>query len=299
MELPAAEVQDSVTAVLRSRPIGWRRVERGYTNAGRWLATLEDGSTCFVKAATDIQTAGWLRAEHVRIYSQVAAPFLPQVLGWHDEGSMPILILEDLSHDFWPPPWSRRRVEAILEMLAAVRATRVNVPGVEQNISADLDRGGWESLVSDPTPFLALALCSHHWLEKALPVLLAATSALRLAGVDLLHCDVRSDNICFRDERPILIDWNHACRGNGEIDLAFWAPSLAAEGGPAPEEIAPDSSAWSAVVSGYFAARAGRPPIVHAPRVREVQLQQLRVALPWAVRALGLPPLDGANAPAA
>jgi hypothetical protein len=43
-------------------------------------------------------------------------------------------------------------------------------------------------------------------------------------------------------------------------------------------------------MSGFFAARAGLPPIPTAPHVREVQLAQLRTALPWAARALGLPP---------
>ena len=49
-------------------------------------------------------------------------------------------------------------------------------------------------------------------------------------------------------------------------------------------------------MSGYFAARAGLPVIPNAPRVRAVQLAQLRTALPWAQRALGLPPLDGPQA---
>ncbi len=51
-------------------------------------------------------------------------------------------------------------------------------------------------------------------------------------------------------------------------------------------------------MSGFFAGRAGKPPIPNAPQVREVQLSQLRSALPWAQRALRLPPLDGPNAPA-
>jgi hypothetical protein len=81
------------------------------------------------------------------------------------------------------------------------------------------------------------------------------------------------------------------------IDLAFWLPSLHAEGGPPPEASLPDAPEWAAMVSGFFAARAGLPLIPSAPQVREVQLFQLRTALPWAVRALGLPPLDGPNAP--
>jgi hypothetical protein len=46
----------------------------------------------------------------------------------------------------------------------------------------------------------------------------------------------------------------------------------------------------AALVSGFFAARAGLPVIPQAPRVREVQRVQLAAALPWAARVLDLPP---------
>ena len=81
------------------------------------------------------------------------------------------------------------------------------------------------------------------------------------------------------------------------MDIACWLPSLHSEGGPPPEAILPDAPQWAATMSGFFAARAGGPPIPNAPRVREVQLNQLRSALPWAARALDLPTLDGSNAP--
>ena len=95
----------------------------------------------------------------------------------------------------------------------------------------------------------------------------------------------------------LVIDWNFTCRGNGLLDLAFWLPSLHAEGGPEPERALPDAPGWAALIAEFFACRAGLPTIPTAPRVREVQLAQLRTALPWAVRALGLPPLDGPAAP--
>src|SRR5919108_277017 len=47
----------------------------------------------------------------------------------------------------------------------------------------------------------------------------------------------------------------------------------------------------AAAVAGFFAARAGLPPPPTAPYVRAVQLSQLRAALPWAARELGLPPV--------
>ena len=59
------------------------------------------------------------------------------------------------------------------------------------------------------------------------------------------------------------------------------------------EEILPGAGPLAAVISGYFAQRAGLPKIPTAPRVRQVQRKQLGTALPWAARALGLPPLDG------
>ena len=118
-----------------------------------------------------------------------------------------------------------------------------------------------------------------------------AADACRLDGDQLLHLDVRSDNICFRaDGSAVLVDWNLAVVGNARLDVAFWLPTLVAEGGPTPETILPDAGLESAFVSGFFAARAGQPPIPGAPAIRPLQLEQLRHALPWACRALGLPP---------
>lgn len=60
-----------------------------------------------------------------------------------------------------------------------------------------------------------------------------------------------------------------------------------------PESILPDAADVAAAVSGFFAARAGLPQVLDAPRVRWIQQVQLKMALPWAVRALDLPPLAG------
>jgi hypothetical protein len=96
--------------------------------------------------------------------------------------------------------------------------------------------------------------------------------------------------MCVTEGRAIFVDWNYACVANPNLDLGFWLPSLASEGGPAPERILPDAPDIAARVAGFFAARAGLPGICDAPRVRVVQRQQLETALPWAARALDLPP---------
>ena len=143
-------------------------------------------------------------------------------------------------------------------------------------------------MAADPDPFLALGLCSRAWLTAALPVLIAAAAAAPLDGDALVHLDIRSDNLCFRDGRVIVIDWNHAQIANPDLDIAFWLPSLQAEGGPPPESILADAPGLAAWVAGFFCARAGGPPIPEAPHVRSLQLAQSRTALPWAARALGL-----------
>ena len=251
------------------------------------------GRSAFVKVGATEQTAGWLRAEW-HVYGQIAAPFLPAVLGWDngDAETSPILILEDLSAAHWPPPWSPELIQHTLEALARVAAT---APPAGLPLLADerAELSGWPRVASAPATFLALGLCSHHWLERALPTLLAAEQTAVLTGDSFLHFDVRSDNLCLAGDRLVLVDWNWACRGNARADVAGWLPSLHTEGGLRPEQILPDEPGFAALLSGSWAERAGLPPPVPGSPVRMVQLRQLRAALPWAARALGLPPLDG------
>jgi hypothetical protein len=149
--------------------------------------------------------------------------------------------------------------------------------------------GGWEEIAEDPAPFLALGLCSPDWLREHLGALRTAAGDADLGGDAFLHFDVRSDNICLRDGRAVLVDWNATTVGHPQLDVVGWLPSLHAEGGPAPEEILPQADPrLVSMISAFFCARAARPPIPTAPRVRSVQLVQGRTALPWAARVLGL-----------
>ena len=134
-----------------------------------------------------------------------------------------------------------------------------------------------------------MGLVSKDWLNRALPTLLQSETAACLEGSELLHLDIRSDNICLLPDRVVFVDWNHACLGNGLFDIAAWLPSLHAEGGPTPWSMLPGAAGFASVLSGYFAARAGLSPSKGAPEVRTVQRHQLRTALHWAIRELALP----------
>lgn len=260
--------------------------ERGYANNQRWLVVAADGRSAFVKQATNEATAVWLRQEHLA-YQGLVGELGPQLLGWDDDG-LPMLVLEDLSDCAWPPPWDPGRVAAVRRSLAEL-SRRPPIPGLPR-ASETSYQGGWAEVAADPVPLLSLRFCSPDWLDQALPSLLVAETPDLLDGDAVVHLDVRSDNVCFRGARALLVDWNLAAVGNPELDLAFWLPSLRAEGGPEPEQIANITPGIVALVAGFFAARAGLPTIPHALRVRAVQRTQLAVALPWAARALGLPP---------
>jgi hypothetical protein len=275
---------------LRAAPVAWGRVTTaGYTPAERWVVTLDGGQMAFVKVATDEQTASWLRDEHLVYAVLGGAPFLPGYLGWYDDGELPVLALEDLSAATWPPPWTTEAIDAVRRALDAVHGT----PPFEGLPRADDDhlglREGWREIGADPAPFLALGLCSTAWLEDHLERLDEAARSAPLGGPALLHFDVRSDNVCLRDGDAVFVDWNWATVGNPDLDLFAWLPSLAAEGGPPPEEVASGEAELVAAVAGFFCAHAARPAIASAPGVRSVQLAQARVALPWAARTLGVP----------
>ncbi len=268
-------------------PTHWTRSERGYTAAARWSVKFSDGSSAFIKAATNDRIAEWLRVEH-NFYSNVHRDYLPELLAWEDHSNRPILVLEDLSQGYWPPPWNGSQIDRVLDMFTEVKSTFVPAGIQPLNISL---LAGWSLVSEDPGPFLDLGICSKSWLERSLPSLVYASAKAEVEGDEIVHLDVRSDNLCFLGDRTLLIDWNHVCLANGLFDVAFWLPSLHAEGGPMPEDLLPDEPEFAAVLSGFFAARAGLPVIPDAPHVRDVQLQQLQSALPWAVRSLGLPPL--------
>ena len=185
------------------------------------------------------------------------------------------------------------RTKAIMPVSLYGQVADARLEGAPRLDAGSTLKRGWLQVADDPIPFLLTGMASAAWLDRALPALIAALDALALEGEALLHCDVRSDNVCFVDGRAVLVDWNWACIGNPKVDVGAWLPSLHAEGGPPPETILPDAPEIAAMISGFFACNAGLPPIADAPLVRPLQRRQLSTALPWAVRALGLPPLDG------
>jgi hypothetical protein len=278
-------IEDRVSQLLRRRVVALERIEsRGYAAAYHAVAELEDGLSVFVKAGTEEVTSRFLRDE-IRFYRSFQAPFMPVFHG-ADDGDPPILVIEDLRTGRWPPPWGRDAVDAVRQALETLAASAP--PEWLEPVDREWLTGGWAEIERDPEPFLSTGMCSRTWLEASLPVLRKAAESAPIDGAALLHLDVRSDNICLTERGAVLVDWNQACIGNPELDVAAWLPSLRLEGGPEPEEILAGGGGFAAVLAGFFGSRVGLPPPPTAPQVREIQRAQLEVALAWAARELDL-----------
>ena len=278
-------IAERVSDLLGRRVVSLKAIEsRGYAAAYHAVAELEDGLTVFVKAGAEPVTSEFLR-EEIRFYRSFQAPFMPRFHG-ADDGDPPVLVIEDLRNGRWPPPWDGDAVNAVRTTLDAVVASAP--PEWVEPVDREWLAGGWAEIERDPEPFLATGMRSREWLEASLPVLREAAESAAVEGDALLHLDVRSDNICLTERGAVLVDWNLACLGNPELDVAAWLPSLRLEGGPEPEEILTDGGGFAAVLAGFFASRVGLPPPPTAPKVREIQWAQLEVALAWASRELDL-----------
>jgi hypothetical protein len=285
---PPDELLARVERLLGSRPVAWSPARGGYSTAERWSLDLADRRRVFAKMAVLPLHAEFLRDEH-RNMRMCSTDVRCEIYGFED-GDRPLLVLEDLRDARWPPPWEAGDIDRVLDTLDGIWAT----PADELPMAARIQEmfSGWDDVARDPSGFLSLGLATDDWVQRCVPGLREAARGANYEGNDFLHMDVRSDNLCLTDDRVVFVDWNWAVRGPRELDLACWLSALRLEGGPLPEEIAPGLSAYAAGICGFFARQAPLPPPEGAPTVRRFQLRQLRIALPWACRELGLPQPD-------
>ena len=289
---PTRQLQDRVSAALGATT-RWRAPHTGLSAAERFVVEFADGSSAFVKAATDAETEAWLRTEH-EVLRRLSGAHGPRPLEWLTDGGYPVLVCEDLSQGYWPadsPPvkWSPEQLGLLFEALREIAA-------VEPVASLPLAEAGfepsWPRIARVPDALLALDLCSEAWLTRVLDDLVRAEARVPLAGDALVHNDVRSDNVCFLDDRVVFVDWGGARRGNRQYDLASLLTTLPLEGGPAPFSVMPDGGPWAAYWAGRSLWRASEERDLPA-WFRRVLCRIGLICLEWAERAEDLPPRDG------
>jgi hypothetical protein len=209
---PTAALVSAVESALGERSVTWRKPHTGLTAAQRFTVGFESGTSAFVKAAVEPDTAHWLRADHLMM-TTVDPDLVPDVLAWTEADGHPVLVLEDLGDAYWPADhfrhnddaagpvrWEQGQIQYLFDALKRVAAQPVplGLPGM-----ADLKSQHWSALAENPTSFLALDLCSPQWFEMSAARLADAEAALDLGGNALVHNNVRSDNACFRGDRVL------------------------------------------------------------------------------------------------
>ena len=109
MDPDVTEDSERIASALGDTPSRMRWASgHGAPSNRRYIVSLPSGGTAFAKVAAFDYTADWLRTEHAIYEALEGQPHLPHLLGWHDDGECPVLLIEDLSEALWPPPLGRR-----------------------------------------------------------------------------------------------------------------------------------------------------------------------------------------------
>jgi aminoglycoside phosphotransferase (APT) family kinase protein len=265
----------------------------------------EDRRRFFAKAAgpepNPLTPAAHRREARVAAALPVDAP-VPRFLFSHDEGEWAwiVLVFEDVEGRNPAVPWRSGELDRTLDTLASLSELLTPSPLPPGLVGLI---GDWE------------VCCGWHWrkLAEERPALLDAWSARHLdtlAGLEveatsaatgntLLHLDLRADNLLLTPEdRVLVVDWRHARVGASWVDAVFFAPSVAMQGGPPPEELVAqhpygrqaDSDALTAVVAAvaeFFTREGLQPAPPGLPTLRPFQASQGEVARGWLARRTG------------
>jgi serine/threonine protein kinase len=261
--------------------------------------TLDDARRVFVKAVgpePNPHSPGLHRREIEIVSSLPDAAPVPRLLWSHDEEWV-VLVFEDVEGREPAQPWRPDELDLVLgaatELARALTPSPVETRPAGEALSSGIN--SWHHLQAER------ALGLDDWSLRHLEELVALETGVRdaVAGDTLVHLDIRADNILIADERVYFVDWPHAHVGAPWLDAVAFAPSVAMQGGPDPEQVlerwpgaqGADPRAVDAAlasVAGFFTYRALLPPPPGLPTLRAFQAAQGDVARAWLARRIGL-----------
>ena len=267
---------------------------------------LADSSRLFVKAVSAARNPDSPRFH--RREATIAAALPPSVpaprfLWSYEDGEWVALAFEDINGRHPTLPWRLEELDRVLVAISALIAGLTPSPIELITIAERLHDHfrGWRRLAEAPTDHDPLDGLDP-WAQRNLERLADLESGWEGASVGetLLHFDLRADNILITEDRVIFVDWPHAARGAGWLELAQILPSIAMQGGPMPWEIfdrhplgraAPAEFVPPVVaaISGFFIYGSRLPAPPGLPTLRALQRDQGRPALRWLKRLTGWP----------
>jgi aminoglycoside phosphotransferase (APT) family kinase protein len=297
--LPWERVPADIRATIEQRleaPVARAVTREGGFSPGL-AATLElaDGRRFFAKAVgpePNADSPGLHRREaHIAAALPPETPAPRFLFSVENEAGWIALVFEQIDGAEPELPWRAHELERVLaaltDLAAALAPTPIDAPSLAE--THDELFHGWRTLEQPADEWAASHLAELRALESRW--------ADAAEGGSLLHCDVRADNILLTPEGVVFVDWPHACIGATWVDLVFFLPSVAMQGGPHPWE------AWAshplaadvlserlqpvlAALAGFFVERSGLPAPPGLPTLREFQRAQGAEALAWLRRSL-------------
>ena len=300
-ELPPA-VRAEIEQRLGGAVVAARTQTGGFSPGVAARLELADGRRAFVKAVSPVPNAVaptiYRREGRIVAAIPASAP-VPRLLFMLDDPTgWVVLAFEDVEGRQPSMPWQDRELVDVLEAMAALAVDLTPSP-LRPPLVADAAEGfgrdlSWASLVAAPNPGL------DRWSTRHLPELAALEAGAGEAarGETLLHFDLRADNMLLTNDGVRVIDWPHAHVGEAFVDLVWFAPSVAMQGGPRPQELVArygpardaDATALDAViaaVAAFFTAGSLQPPSPGLPTLRAFQTAQAEVARAWLAERIG------------
>ena len=310
-------VRDAVSTMAQSHVTRAMRVWGGFGPSPTFRLRFADGRRAFLKCCSPMSNPT-MRAHYYRELQVYADTCLhihhwsPVVYGHVTVDDWHLLLLEDLGPRS-VPPWSPHVAKRIMRCLGEFHtACRNDRPRWLQHPDTWFDQAylwSWtanraeiEQTVRFTGRYMPQAI---DWFASVGPRLAAVARGFleRSSAQQLIHGDLRSDNLRWTERRLYLFDWSLAVAGPPEFDVAMFAQSIAAESALLPRDLigwyeesrSLDPSLLDAALCGatsFFASQAWQEEIPGLPRLRAFQRRQFLVSLLWALDrlAIAIPP---------
>ncbi|TVY06561.1 phosphotransferase [Paenibacillus cremeus] len=312
------EIREKLAVMAGSPICRGLRIYGGYGPSATFRLFLKDGRTVFAKGAGKGSTPeNWrvIPLEQVAYQKiEAVASISPAYLGSVIDKDWYLLLLEDLKGSIKVPPWTLNLAVKAVRDIARFHLRGIKEASKVEMIKSKGFNDNWIKIRNDREELNhLLTLFPGHegqaesWINNNINQLVDMEAELLRTDQPwgLIHSDIRSDNLRFRNGELILFDWALVCAGPLILDVIFFFPSIAGEGGPTAEQLMPEymnvmasegiafpsfaEKAAAAATAGFFATRAGKPAIPALPRLRQIQRLQLGPALRWAAKTLNLP----------
>lgn len=219
--LPDA-VRSAVEQILGDSVISTRSQSGGYSPGSADRIVTANGTTAFVKAVGKElnQTSPRLHRREASIMTRLPEGLPhPGFLGSHDDDGWVALVFEDANGSHPRLPWDS---DELVRSLDAVHAyAQAPLDSELQDLLPPLGNQrfytfqGWERLREEPLVTL------DPWANANLDVLadLSAEAASAVAGDQLVHGDLRADNMLLDSDGTVMVvDWPWAARGASWFD---------------------------------------------------------------------------------